>query len=344
MHFVFEGWGFAFPFACRDRGCVSWVVEQAWGREGLSLCRKIPVACNGRRWQGRGGCTGGWKSCRCFWWRDMGRWCVCWWQGERGRIGGLICDWCGWRHTDWRFGRQLGNRGVCGSRGGSGLQKGNGCSYRSLFGDGSTAPTFFWKFTFIYLFPLPAPFVLFLATLLFFPGFPFPSLSPFAPTSLNSIISLPPSTPPFPLGSLQFTLNVVQILCRHSDTVKLLQQSIQGGEESPQRSFRLCSLSPAVTSHHHSWAKAQSKPQAKSQADTRGFCEAAGAGRRWTPRGLRASINTVWGRWGVWTVQRRQAQGLAVAGRGWTGRWELHTFETHFVAKLRRKNTGYDFG
>lgn len=62
MHLVFEGWGFAFSLACRNGGSVSWVVEQAGGGEGLSLCGGVPVpanGCRGRgRWQGRDLCRG----------------------------------------------------------------------------------------------------------------------------------------------------------------------------------------------------------------------------------------------------------------------------------------------
>lgn len=49
MHFVFEGWGFAFSLACRYGGGVSWVVKQAGGREGLSLCGLVPVPVHGHR-------------------------------------------------------------------------------------------------------------------------------------------------------------------------------------------------------------------------------------------------------------------------------------------------------
>ena len=65
MHLVFERWGFAFSLARGDSGGVSWVVEQAGGREGLSLCGGVPVPANGRRrrcrWQGWGGSWGTWR-------------------------------------------------------------------------------------------------------------------------------------------------------------------------------------------------------------------------------------------------------------------------------------------
>lgn len=162
------------------------------------------------------------------------------------------------------------------------------------------------------------------------------SLSCPAPSSLTTTSSLSPSTPPFPLGSLQSRLDVVQILCCHGDTVKLLQQGVQGGEEPPQGGFSLCSLPPAGTSHHHSWTEPQTQAQPESQADPRGFCQAAGAGGGRAPRGLRSRVNAVWGGRGVRTVQRWQAQGLTVTGGGRTGRWQLHALETHLMTKLRR--------
>lgn len=159
----------------------------------------------------------------------------------------------------------------------------------------------------------------FFATLSFSPSsrvLPLSSLSCLAPPSLTTTSFLFSCAPPFPLGTLQPALDVVQILCCHGDTVKLLQQGIQGGEEPPQRGFSLCCLPPAGTSHHDSWTEPQTQAQPESQAYPRRFCQTAGAGGGRAPRGLRASINTVRGGRRVRTVQRWQAQGLTVAGGG----------------------------
>lgn len=81
VHLVFEGWGFAFSLACRNGGSMSWVVEQAGGRERLSFCGGVPVPGNGRRGRGRwqrGGryrCT--WRHSGCFGQWDVGRGSVC---------------------------------------------------------------------------------------------------------------------------------------------------------------------------------------------------------------------------------------------------------------------------
>lgn len=62
VHFVFEGWRFAFSLACRYGGGVSWVVKQTGGREALSLRWLVPVSVHGCRGRGRrqrqGGCRG----------------------------------------------------------------------------------------------------------------------------------------------------------------------------------------------------------------------------------------------------------------------------------------------
>lgn len=156
------------------------------------------------------------------------------------------------------------------------------CGCWSLFGVGSSVSTVLWKFTFICLFPLFAPLVFFFATLSFSPSsrvlvLPLPPLSCLAPPSLTTTSSLSPSMPPLPLGTLQPALDVVQILCCHGDTVKLLQQGVQGGEEPPQRGFGLRSLPPADTSHHHPRTEPQTQAQPESQPDPRRFCQAAGA-------------------------------------------------------------------
>lgn len=70
MHLVFEGWGFAFSLACRNGGSMSWVVEQAGGREHLSFCVGVPVPANWGRgrgaWQRGGRCRGTWRYSWCF--------------------------------------------------------------------------------------------------------------------------------------------------------------------------------------------------------------------------------------------------------------------------------------
>lgn len=71
MHFVFEGWGFAFSLACGNDGSVSGVIKQAGRGEGLSLCGRVPVPGNMGR-DGRGRCGSTWRCSGCFGWWDAG--------------------------------------------------------------------------------------------------------------------------------------------------------------------------------------------------------------------------------------------------------------------------------
>lgn len=130
----------------------------------------------------------------------------------------------------------------------------------------SSVPTVLEKLIFILLLRLPAPFLFLFAALSFPP-------SCLAPPSLTVTHLLPPRVPPpRPLGLLQFALHMVQVLRCHCDTVQLLQQGVQGGEEPLQRGLGFRLLPPAGAAHHHAGAEPQTQAQPKSQADPRRFC------------------------------------------------------------------------
>lgn len=271
------------------------MVKQAGGRECISVCGGVPVQSDGCK-------RGRWSGSR---------------RGQR-HSGGVGLGEVG---VTGRLLRQLRRR-----RSRARLREATGCwSLLRICRSASIS----WRFTL--LFSRFADALLFLAPLLLSPAARV--LPPLTIASLSSASFLRCCTSPLAVRTLQSALHMVEILCCHGDAVKLLQQGIQGGEEPPQRGFCFGSLPPADVPHGYSWTEVRARAQA--QAHPRGLCEAAGAGRSWTPRSLGASVDAV-GCWrGLGSFQRRQAQRLTVAGGGGARRRQLHALETDFMAELR---------